>query len=308
MINPLLIYSLYAIATFILAYRLIKLTKLRELALFSAILVLSIILFQYEGADTALLLSGVVIFSAIISSYGSRKCYLFILIGIVYAGIAYTAGAALMLQSLFLGMLAGSRLAIEKKKKTQGRSEIPRNSVQLLAGVLFIAAFYFLSTPRADALLFWFVIIGSILGNYALSRKEGALARFLHGLERSDAFLGSGARWLAIGALVAASFLTRDAVIAVFSAIFLADSFSTLVGVNFNTPKLPYNKNKSIGGTTAYFVTVLCVSYFFIGPIALPLAALAALFESQPFHIDDNFDVSLVMVAVFLVAAYLWAL
>ncbi len=308
MLGTILPYLLYAIATLILAYRLIKLTKFRDLAAFSAILVLAILLFRYEAANLPLLLSGVVIFSAIISSYGSRKCYLFILLGILYAALAYTSGAALMLQSLFLGMLAGSHLTMEKKKSTERHSEFARNAVQLAAGALFIAVFYFLKPDQADAVLFWFVIAGSILGNYALSRKDGAIARFLQGLERSDAFLGSGARWLAIGALVAASFLTRNAIIAVFSAIFLADSFSTLVGVSFKTPKLPYNKNKSIGGTLAYLATVLAVSYYFIGPIAVLFAVLAAALESQPFHIDDNFDVSLAMVAVFLLAAYLGVL
>ena len=108
-----------------------------------------------------------------------------------------------------------------------------------------------------------------------------------------------------MGTLVAASFLTGNYVIAVFSAIFIADSFSTLVGINLKTPRLPYNKKKSIGGTFAYFISVLLISYFFIGPISFAVALLAAFAESQPLHLDDNFDVAVVMVAFFIIAAHL---
>lgn len=299
------LYVLYAIASAILVYRLYKLTKTRDLALFSTVLLLSIALFYYEHTFIALLLSGVVIFSAIISSYGTKRCYLFILVGLLYASLAYTIGAQYMLQSLFLGMLSGSNIIFQKKKASHKEKELLRNGIQIAAGVIFIAVFYFLAPDLADGALFWCIIIGSLLGNYALSRSSGSVAKTLYKFEREKTLLGSGARWLAIGALVAASFLTRNMIIAVFSAIFLADSFSTLVGITFKTPKLPYNSRKSIGGTLAYFVTVLAVSYFFIGPIAILFAAFAALFESQPFHIDDNFDVSLAMVALFLLIAYL---
>ncbi|HUB92455.1 MAG TPA: hypothetical protein VL945_00690 [Candidatus Saccharimonadales bacterium] len=307
MLNVVSLYILYAIASLILAYRLYRLTRFRELAIYCAVLLLGIILFHYEQTSVALLLSGVIIFSAIISSYGTRLCYLFILVGLLYASLAYTIGAQFMLQSLFLGMFSGSNIAFIRKKTIRKDAELSRNAVQVVAGVFLIAVFYFLSSNMADAVLFWFVIIGSLLGNYALSRKSGAVSRFIYGLERDGTILGSGARWLAIGSLVAASFLTRNPIIVVFSAIFLADSFSTLVGMSFRTPRLPYNRNKSAGGTLAYFATVLAVSYFFIGPIAPLFAAFAAFLESQPFHIDDNFDVSLAMVALFALLWYLGA-
>jgi|GEM_PF-1621478 dolichol kinase len=304
MFYPLILYAIYAGALVILAYRLAKITEFRETVIFAGILILSILIFRYEQTNVALLVSGVIIFNAIITSYGKRRCYLFIAIALLYAFLAYPIGAAFMLQSLFLGMLSGSNIRQEKAKSTHKGNELSRNAVQLMAGIFLIAIFYFLTENIADAILFWFVIIGSLLGNYALSRKSGKLAKVLYSFERHDTILGSGARWLAIGALVAASFLTRNAIIAVFSAIFLADSFSTLVGVNLRTPKLPYNSRKSVGGTLAYFFTVLIVSYFFIGPIAVFLAIVAALLESQPFHIDDNFDVAFAMAVLFIVLAY----
>lgn len=304
MLNPTLLYILYSIASVILAYRLIKLTSTPRLAFFALMLIVSALLFHYENTNVALLLSGVIIFSAIISSYGTRLCYLFILVGLLYASLAYTIGAAFMLQSLLLGMLSGSHVSTEKKRYMHKGNELSRNMVQIAAGIFFIAVFYLLSQDIADAVLFWVVVIGSLLGNYALRRSSGSLAKLLYSLERRDTLLGSGARWLAMGSLLAAGFLTRDMVIVVFSAIFLADSFSTLVGIEISTPKLPYNGRKSLGGTLAYFFTVLIVSYLFIGPMAVVLAAIAAFSESQPFHIDDNFDVSLVMVVLIILMAH----
>ena len=117
--------------------------------------------------------------------------------------------------------------------------------------------------------------------------------------------MGSGARWLAIGSLATASFLTGSTVLSVFSAIFIADSFSTLFGISIKTPKLPYNHNKSVGGTGVYFLTVLAISYFFIGPLSILLAIASSLFESQPYHIDDNFDVAILMIAIFMLLKFL---
>ncbi len=299
------LYFLYAAATLMLAYRLIKLKKFSDLSSYSAILVISIIAFYLEHADIALLISGVIIFNAIIASYGKKLCYLFIFIGILYAAVSYTAGPEFVLQSLFLGMLSGSNILETKMHKNVKKNELRRNAVQILAGVFLISVFYILKNSIADAVLFWFVIIGSIFGNYALINRSGKISKFIDSFERSETTLGSGARWLAIGSLATASFLTGSTVLSVFSAIFIADSFSTLFGISIKTPKLPYNHNKSVGGTGVYFLTVLAISYFFIGPLSILLAIASSLFESQPYHIDDNFDVAILMIAIFMLLKFL---
>ena len=299
------LYFLYAAATLMLAYRLIKLKKFSDLSSYSAILVISIIAFYLEHADIALLISGVIIFNAIIASYGKKLCYLFIFIGILYAAVSYTAGPEFVLQSLFLGMLSGSNILETKMHKNVKKNELRRNAVQILAGVFLISVFYILKNSIADAVLFWFVIIGSIFGNYALINRSGKISKFIDSFERSETTLGSGARWLAIGSLATASFLTGSTVLSVFSAIFIADSFSTLFGISIKTPKLPYNHNKSVGGTGVYFLTVLAISYFFIGPLSILLAIASSLFESQPYHIDDNFDVAILMIAIFMILKFL---
>ena len=296
-----ILYLFYLAATAIFAYRLYSIKSSRDLFSFAGITILALLIFAYEKADIQLLLSGSILFSAIISSYGKRRCYLFIALAVLYAWLSYSSGAFFILQSLFLGMLAGSHLSFEKPKRTKEVAELGRNAVQLEAGAMLIAAFALLKADFADAILFWLVILGSLLGNYALTNRKSKVSGVLYYLERDGAVLGSGARWLAIGALVAASFLQSDFVIMVFAAIFIADSFSTLVGMKLGGPRLPYNRKKSVSGTLAYLATVFLISAPFVGLIALPLAILAAFLESQPFHIDDNFDVSALLTLAVLV-------
>lgn len=293
------LYALYATASVILAYRLLKLTKTRDLLIYSLFLLASILLFWYEHASVAIPISGVIIFNAMISSYGKKECYLFILIGALYSLFVYPAGLSLLLQSVFMGMLSGSGIAATEKTHMQESTELKRNAVQITAGVFFILLFA-VNPNVGDSFMLAFVLLGSVFGNYVLSKKSSPVAKILYGFERNGVLLGSGARWLALGAIVAAAFLTTNMAIAVFSAIFIGDSLSTLVGLRFKTAKLPYNKKKSVGGTLAYFFSVLFISYFFIGPLAIAIAIIAALVESQPLHIDDNFDVALVLALLFI--------
>lgn len=300
-----ILYSLYAIAAAILVYKLVK-ARSRELIVFAALIIASILLFSYEHVYIALPISGIIIFSAIISSYGTWECYLFILAGIFYAAFAYPAGISTFLQSMFIGMLSGSYIAKQEKTIKQKKDpELRRNVAQILAGIAFIAIFYAFNLQAAALFPIVLIIAGSILGNYASTEKKNLLSKYLYGFERNGVAFGSGARWLAIGILVAISFLSRNLIISVFSAIFIGDSFSTLVGISIKGPKLPYNKRKSVIGTLAYFVCVLLISFPLIGFAALYAAAFAALFESQPLHIDDNFDVAVTMVLFFILLFHL---
>ncbi len=295
----------YLLGLAIFAYRMIKISGTRPWLIFSVILILSVLLFYHEHANEAILLTSFITFNAIISTYSRRECYLFIAIAVLCIFVEYPLGASLILQSAFLGMLSGSNLEIPKVNPMHKGNETWRNLIQIAGGIFFICLFLFLPIGAAAIITITIVLAGSALGNHSIRGKESGLVRTIHSFERPGAILGSGARWLAMGTLVAASFLTGNYVIAVFSAIFIADSFSTLVGINLKTPRLPYNKKKSIGGTFAYFISVLLISYFFIGPISFAVALLAAFAESQPLHLDDNFDVAVVMVAFFIIAAHL---
>ena len=304
MLDAVLLYVLYAIAAAIFAYRLLSLTKTKELLMFSGFILLGLLLFWYERANIALLIAGVIIFNALLSSYGRKVCYLFIAIAIAYSSIAYFHGAQMLMQAVFLGILSGSYIAKEKSGAMHMKHVLLRNAIQVAAGVVFIAVLYMYGTGLLTVVLLAFLLMASLVANYALAYRPKPLSNLLYSIEKEGVGLGSGARWLAVGAIVAAAFLPKAYIIVVFIAIFISDSLSTVVGMRLHGPKLPYNNKKTFAGTLAYFISAAAISYLFIGIYALPLGLFAALLESQPFHIDDNFDVSFVLVLLILALSY----
>ncbi len=304
MLNIFSLYLLYAAATVILAYRLIKLAKAKDLLIYSGFLITGIALFWYQHADIAALIAGVIIFNALISSYGKKVCYLFIVAAILYSSYVYFLSAQLLLEAIFLGMLSGSYITKEKSKAMRKNHILLRNAIQIAAGIAFIGILYLYGLGLLTVVMIAFLLLASLVANYALTAND-SLSKALYSIEKEGTVLGSGARWLSVGAIVAVAFLQKDYAIVVLIAIFISDSLSTIVGQSLAGPKLPYNGKKTVSGTAAYFLSASILSYPFIGIAALPIGIIAALLESQPFHIDDNFDVALVTVILFLVLSYL---
>ena len=99
----------------------------------------------------------------------------------------------------------------------------------------------------------------------------------------------------------------------------IGDGLATIVGTHVKTPKLPWNKNKSWGGTTAFvvFAYVTCLgfstyleeygavpsSYF---PVELAVVVIAcALVESSSYSGDyDNLTVYLTAVILLVLCGY----
>jgi dolichol kinase len=84
-------------------------------------------------------------------------------------------------------------------------------------------------------------------------------------------------------------------VIVVLSAILIADPLATLVGIKVGGVKIPYNRDKTISGFVAYFLVVFAISFIFARQLSILIALIAAVVESLPMHMDDNFDVPLVL-------------
>ncbi len=294
--------ALYAAAMLLTLYKILTTKSNRDLLLFMAFLVASWLIFNYEGYSyaTDALLSGVIIFNMSASLFGSLRGNLVLLLAVGYAAIAISSGfpVAALLQSAALGAMSSLRMyAKPARKEARHRTENLRNMFQIAAGVFFIAVFLLLQAIYASVTLFLAFVAGMAISNVVISSKGGRI-RILGALEREGAEFGHGAFWLGAGALLAAGFLSPPMAIVAFSAIFIADSFSTIAGVHLGSAKLPYNRKKSVIGTLAYFTTVLLMSFPIILYAALPVAAAAALVESLPVHLDDNFDVAAVLTIV----------
>lgn len=101
------------------------------------------------------------------------------------------------------------------------------------------------------------------------------------------------------------SMIVFPAHIAVLATIALAvgDSMSTLVGIHIGNHKLPkwVSTHKSWEGSTASFVSVFAVAYFFASPSAALITALvASIVEGFDTPVDDNIAIPIFTGAVLL--------
>ena len=253
------------------------------------------ILFEIEsrGIDAILYLSLLLLFNLLATNYGSKKGIVFSILLLV--ALPFSKSGILLAQSGFLGIMPGMLKLIEKResKKENKRLEISRDVVHLIIGIAIISLAALLPDPRG--LIVVLIIMGFILGSYTIISK-GKFSRMLYKFERKNTYFGSGAIWLALGALLAMGFIfSRNFLIAILAAIFIGDPLATIVGVMFGKHRIFYNREKSVEGSFAYFVAVLAVAYLFIGLYALPIALIAAFVESWGIKIDDNLMVPIIL-------------
>ncbi len=294
--------ALYATALVLSLFKLYESKDNRDILMFMAFLIVSWALFNYEGYanTTDALLSGVIILNLAVSSFGSMRGNVFLVIALLYFAAALSNGVAIsvLLQSVAIGAISSPRMYKRSElKEVRKPTENLRNAFQIFAGLFFIGIFLLLQTIYASVILLLVFIAGMAISNIIISSK-GKYMGILTALERAGYDFGHGAFWLGVGAIFAAGFLGYTQAVVVFSAIFIADSLSTLVGVHFGKAKLPYNKRKSVVGTAAYFVVVLAISLPFMPYLSIPVALLAAFAESLPIPLDDNFFVSVVLTFV----------
>jgi len=150
---------------------------------------------------------------------------------------------------------------------------------------------------------FFTIIIGTLLINARLLGKKIFLVEwFERRFERSNAPLpGWGSACYAAGVLILLTFLPDIPRIAAgIWVVGMGDGISTMVGRRGKI-EIPYNRNKTLEGTLAFFLSVL-PAYYFIGIWAIPLGLIAAIVESLPLPIDDNLSIPIAS-AIFLLVA-----
>ena len=293
---------LSAIATLLLIYR-VGCAKRGELLFLLAAGIAAAALAYAEGADTVTMLLGLLIFNGLAYSYGTRNNYLYIVLAAIFVLFMQNA-AQLAAQAMLLGFLSSSYMFARRARRSTPELETNRDLVQVALGSCFVVVFAVAGGAAADYAVVYVIVAASLLANYASSGRKGGVSAFLRSLEREGAAFGQGAMWLAIGALVAVSFLPAKLVLPVLAAIILGDAAATLIGTRYRIA-LPYNKSKSATGTFAYFAVAAAVSLPFVGLLGVGIAALGAIVESLPAHFDDNFDTSIVLTSVLAAAMYM---
>ncbi|MGC8671595.1 MAG: hypothetical protein ACP5TJ_01745 [Candidatus Micrarchaeia archaeon] len=289
------------LAVFLLAYYAYASPKKNFLfRLFAAILFGALIALA-ERSSVTLMLSGIVIFSVFSSKVREASNFLVLPFAIFYIysvfGLPYLAA-----QAMLLGLLSSvSTLKKPESSKKEKRQETNRDILQVCVGIVLFAALLALGAKIARPMLLMSVAAAMSLGTFAYLYKGNRFSKAILSLERKKEPFGSGAFWLASGLLLALSFVSNEAyLLAVLSALFFGDSMATIIGINLGKHHLPYSRGKSVEGSLSYFAVVLAVAYPFVGFSAFVFAALGSLFESLPLKIDDNFLVSVVLVAAAL--------
>ncbi len=289
---PLVIIALFAYCAY--AFR-----RKSDLLYLVAFLAAGFALASLEGSDAGALLVGILVFGGAAATLGSKASYA--LLGVAAAYVFLLSGApSLIAQAALLGFLSRSRSFMEKGSTSDARRETRRDVVQILIGLVLVGVFALSDYAGAKLFLIAGVLLGLLLSDYAISRPKGGASRLLRSLERRGAAFGQGAMWLALGALLAISFLNRNESIALLASIFIGDAVATIVGVKYGGIALPYNRKKSVAGSAAYFAAALLVSFPFLGYAAALTSLAGALMEGLPSYLDDNFDTAVALAMLML--------
>jgi len=174
-------------------------------------------------------------------------------------------------------------------------SETDRQLFHIDLGLGVIMLFVIAGQTAALAFLSASILAGVILIHLKMRETpipiiDWFLARF----ERKGEVPGYGSLWYFVGLLLLFSLLKNPAHVA-SAALILAgsDGLSTLVGVRYGKNPLPYNKNKTLEGSAAFFASSAIFAYALLGPSGIFLAVFATVVESLPLGIDDNLTIPL---------------
>ncbi|VVB77114.1 Uncharacterised protein [uncultured archaeon] len=284
-----------AIAAFF-AYGVITSKRENSASYLLAFMFVGFLLSSYLKVDAATVLLGTVLFNCVASTYGSKVNYAFSAMAAAYvvffAGLPSTLALAVL-----LGFLSVSPAFLRPGKLGSQLREERRDMVQIVIGAALIAVLIFANYDYTRLFMIGAMLAGSVVSNYALFHRESNLSKLLFYFERKNVVFGQGAMWLAIGSLVAITFLDLREAGAVIAAIFIGDAVATIIGMRYGRAKLFYNRNKSVVGTAAYFLSALLLSFLLlgIGPAPVAIALVAAVVESLPHQIDDNFDTAIAL-------------
>ena len=182
-------------------------------------------------------------------------------------------------------------------------NEDERQIFHMLLGICAIILVESLGIQLAAYAIGAILIIGIILVHMKLSNLSlGFIEKPLERFERPGVTPGYGAMTLAAGALAILTLISsKEHILASLIILGFGDAGSTIFGLR-SRKKLPYSREKTFGGTAAFFIFSLPAVYF-AGLPALIVAAAAALAESFESHIDDNLIIAVVCVIGFRLLA-----
>lgn len=159
-------------------------------------------------------------------------------------------------------------------------------------GMFFLLLLHSLGRHAFEIILFSGILAGLMAMHLVLcSVRLPFVSWFIENFEREGVRVpGFGSAWYAFGILMASVAIGDPASLsAAICVLAFGDSLSSILGKR-GGHSLPYNRNKTIEGSIAFFAGSL-TAYYFIGPAAIPLALACAIAESLPLPLDDNITI-----------------
>jgi dolichol kinase len=183
-------------------------------------------------------------------------------------------------------------------------NEDERQLLHIFLSITAMALVEFLGVQLASYVVGIILLSGTMLVHLKLSNFSlGPLEKFVERFERPGVTPGYGAMTIAAGALgIMTLVASKENILASLLILGSGDAMSTIVGRR-SRRKLPWSRQKTYGGSIAFFIACLPALYFG-GLPAILVAALAAMAESLETNIDDNLVIAIVCVVAFRLLSF----
>ncbi len=191
----------------------------------------------------------------------------------------------------------GHIVANNNSKGTDVVKEINRDLIQVGAGIVILILLFTMGQKEFRMTMSMAIFPLYLVGNYYSMAPETKLGKTLNSFERPKTPLGLGAIWFAAGILIALGIVNSNSMLAIIIFVTtIGDSLATIFGSKLKSPKLPYNRKKSLAGFMAIFVFSGIFAFALIGFEGVGIALLSAILESISLHLlDDNFILPVVL-------------
>lgn len=276
-------------------------------------LIIIILINQNISNNSIIFILCIALLSSIIPFYYIRSTLKFLLLSVFtflsFTFLDYLNGSLLfpMIIAFSIGTALGiyyrSGLQTFKRKHTSTDKglETRRDIIHIILGIIIMSLFFVLPFHTAIYVTIALIFLGYIYNGIIPNLKNNVYRKLVI-FERNDSIYGLGALYLGIGISLLIGFIHNPSfLITGFIALFFADPLATIFGINIKSPKLFYNKHKSILGTFTFFLVIAIGAFPIIGIYSLAFGVILSITESIDNIVDDNIAIAIVMILLYII-------
>ncbi len=301
-------YALIAVSLVVAIFTVIRDPR-RFILSYAIVLVISVIIFFISGNAEpvlALILSLVTIkYMYSRNSVYYASILLILLLGIFILTKDHGIWPLLDLSigiGIVLGLVSDKRSMgwVARNTRSKGKNttrETSRDLLQITGGSVMIILLLIFGTGKSRIAYTVALVILLIAGTYISLHPRERLSKYVMNFERRGVPLGIGAIWFGCGIIIAYG-LTGSTylLVLVLFAVTICDPMATIIGMRISSPRILYNKKKTIAGTVSFIILASIVGYLLMNWQGVFLGIVGGVIESIPYEaFDDNFMIPVVM-------------